>query len=328
MLIKNMLLSYYDTQALYIASKLKIADILESGEKNIIEIADFLEVSNDKLYRIMRYLSAKGIFIEGTNKIFSNNKQSKFLLTNSKYQLNAFIELHAKYFYKSATNLLAAIKDDSIPFEIEYGEKVWPFLQSNQQANNIFNEAMAQNSYTHIRKLLDIYDFSNYKRIVDLGGGIGSFIIEILKKYSYIKGVCLDLPNLEEKAKELIREQGLANRCQYLAGSFLEEIPKHADLYILKAILHGKNDKSCKDVLINCIDALPNNGRILVIDRVIIKDSDSYIDGCVNDINMLNVSQGKDRSLDEFIQLFKSLDLNIENLYQVEQSLFAIELSK
>jgi hypothetical protein len=119
----------------------------------------------------------------------------------------------------------------------------------------------------------------------------------------------------------------LDDRCKYVSGSFLEEIPQHADLYILKAILHGKNDNLSKQVLQNCKSAMPNHGKLLVIERIISDDYD-YVDACTNDINMLNVSGGKIRTLDEFKDLFGSVGLAINSIKKIQQSLSIIELRK
>ncbi|AXA33910.1 methyltransferase [Francisella adeliensis] len=328
MLIKEILLSYYNTQALYVASELKIADLLIKKPKDIYYLAKQVNVNQEKLYRVMRFLASMGIFNELPNKVFINNKESQYLLTANDYCLNDFIKLHAEYFYKSASNLLEGIQDKGIPFKLEFGDNVWQFLEKNNDINKVFTNAMSQNSNIYVESLLNVYDFSKYKKIVDLGGGVGNLLVAILNKYKDTSGICLDLPMLEIRANNLINKENLAERCSYVTGNFLDDIPTNADLYILKAILHGKDDQLCKDILLNCIQVLPERGKILVIDRVIISHDKSYKDGCINDINMLNVSAGYDRTLNEFTSLFLDVNLKIQNLYQIEQSLFAIELSR
>lgn len=195
--------------------------------------------------------------------------------------------------------LLEGIQDKGIPFKLEFGDNVWQFLEKNNDINKVFTNAMSQNSNISVESLLNVYDFSKYKKIVDLGGGVGNLLIAILNKYKDTSGICLDLPMLEIRANNLINKENLAERCSYVTGDFLDDIPTNADLYILKAILHGKDDQLCKDILLNCIQVLPERGKA-----------------------------GYDRTLNEFTSLFLDVNLKIQNLYQIEQSLFAIELSR
>ncbi|EKD69769.1 MAG: hypothetical protein ACD_46C00732G0009 [uncultured bacterium] len=107
--------------------------------------------------------------------------------------------------------------------------------------------------------------------IVDVGGGIGSLLANILLKNNNSRGINYDLPELEIAAKKYFQEKNIAPRCQYIGGDFLKSIPTGGDIYLMKAILHGKNDEIAMEILTRCKDVLPRNGRLLVIERIIDK---------------------------------------------------------
>lgn len=318
---------YYNTQCLYVVAELNIADYLQDDQKHISDIARYAEVDEGKLYRIMRFLSSKNLFNEYQNKIFGLNRESKCLVSTDKSSMKDFVTFHAMYFYQSAKKILEGIKTDQIPFNIEFEQPFWTFLEEDQHAGTMFNRSMKNASDAQAKIIANIYDFSSYKKIVDLGGGLGSLLANILHKYRNCSGINFDLATMHDDAELYFKKQNLSDRLKYISGSFFETIPEGADLYIMKAILHGKKDDISKTILRKCKTAMPNHARLLIIDRIISKD-EYYVDACTNDINMLNVSGGKDRTLNEFKHLLSDVDLHINSTYRVSQSLFIIQAIK
>src|SRR5947208_1068581 len=116
MLIKDILFGYYDTQCLYAIAKLNIADHLLSGPKSISELAQLTQANEKKLFRIMRFMSAKNLFDELPNKVFQLNQESQYLVSSTLGNLNNFICLHAEYFYQAASEISNSLKTDTTSF--------------------------------------------------------------------------------------------------------------------------------------------------------------------------------------------------------------------
>lgn len=326
MKLKNMLFGYYETQCLYTVSKLNIADHLQSGQKLIAELAILTNTNEDKLYRVMRFMAAKNIFEELPNKVFRLNKESEALLSNSPTSLNHFIELHGKYFYNAASDIFDSMNSNHSAFKLTFDMSASDYFKDNKEAGLIYNQAMRENSELSGRLIAEIYDFSQYITIVDIGGGVGSLLANILLKNPKTQGINFDLPSLQEAAQNYFKVKGLGSRCQYIGGDFFKTIPSSGDLYIMKAILHGKTDKVCLDLLMRCKTVMPKNGKLLSIERIIDKDSMSYIDACINDINMLNVSSGHVRTQAEFDVLFKASGFLINKIYSLPNDVSIMEL--
>lgn len=325
MLVTELLLSYYKTQCLYVISELDIANELRYGPKSAKHLAEFKSVNADKLYRILRFLASQGLFKENEEGLFELNDESKKLLHNEESALKNFIKLHATCFYQSAEEIINAIATDASPFELKYNAGAHSYFLDNPMFGDMYNTAMSENSQCYSQLLLAIYDFSSYGKIIDIGGGFGTLLILILQKYQNTIGIVFDLPQLKSKAEENIVSNRLGERCRYISGSFFESIPEGGDIYILKAILHGKNDHMAMDILNNIKVSMKQDSKILIIDRLIDRECD-YELACINDINMLNVTRGFDRTKQQFECLIKACGLFIQNIYYLEDAHFCIEI--
>ncbi len=326
MLIKKMLFGYYETQCLYAISRLKIANHLKSSKKPISELATLTGCDENKLYRIMRFVSAKGLFDELPGRIFSLNDESNFLLSSTIGNLKKFIDLHGAYFYQAASKITDSLHNELTPFEIKFGSPAWKLFEEDHQLGQIYNSAMLDLSECYGKLAVKNYDFSPYHTIVDVGGGLGSFLVNILKANPTAQGINFDLPALQKDAETYFNHEGVASRLQYIGGSFFEKIPPGGELYLFKAIFHGKTDEQALLILNNTKKVLPENGKVILIERMI-ASGNNYVDGCVNDINMLTVTRGGVRTLDEYKSIFAISGFSISQVESLEDAIQIIELS-
>ena len=135
--------------------------------------------------------------------------------------------------------------------------------------------------------------------------------------------ICL---GCKKKSEKYFKDHGLTSKVNYIGGDFNLSIPSGGDLYMMKAILHAREDKSAITLLNKCKNVLADQGKLLVIERVIAGAGEDSATACVNDINMLNVSSGKVRTLNEFKTLFKSAGFAIKEIYPVANAIEIFEL--
>ncbi|KAL2337117.1 hypothetical protein Fmac_011563 [Flemingia macrophylla] len=127
--------------------------------------------------------------------------------------------------------------------------------------NNIFNKAMANLGIIEMKKILETYTgFEEISSLVDVGGGIGQNLNMIISKYPSIKGINFDLPRVIQNAP-------IYPGIQHFEGDMFESVPK-GDAILLKAILHNWSDEKCTKILTNCYKALPENGKVIVVDFI------------------------------------------------------------
>jgi ubiquinone/menaquinone biosynthesis C-methylase UbiE len=132
------------------------------------------------------------------------------------------------------------------------------------------------------------YDFSSIQTLVDVAGGQGLLIAEILKSNPEMKGILFDQPYVIERAKPFLASEGVSGRCQLVAGNFFESVPVGGDAYILKHIIHDWDDERALAILKQCYKVMPENGKLLLAELVIPLGNEPFV-GKLLDLNMLSL---------------------------------------
>jgi hypothetical protein len=309
-LLLDLIFGYKATQCVYVAAKLDIADHLRLGAKSIDDLSQLTQSEPEPLYRVMRCLVSLGVFQELENKLFSLNKEAEKLLSDPNNTIKDYVILCGEELYKAAGELLYTVKTGKAGFEHAYGMNYWEYLNINSKHAAIFNNAMQKGSGLVINEILTHYDFAPYKTIVDIGGGKGHVVCAILGKYPHLTGVIFDMEHTRESAALYVTNKQLSNRCQIIIGDFFKSVPKEADLYILKVILHDWNDEKALRILKSCKKGMPNNSKLLIIEKLL--DENQYIKNtCLSDINMLITLSGKERSFFEYKHLLEQAHFKV-----------------
>ena len=158
-------------------------------------------------------------------------------------------------------------------------------------------------------------DPEGVQRVVDVGGGSGELLAQVLAAHPTLRGVLLDLPQGLEGATAVLEQSGVAARCTRVAASFFDTMPEDGDLYLLKSVLHNWDDARCIQILGRCRAAMAPHGRVLVIERVMADRAGTTVhDRAVarSDLNMLVALSGRERRASEFESLFKAAGLRME----------------
>jgi ubiquinone/menaquinone biosynthesis C-methylase UbiE len=157
-----------------------------------------------------------------------------------------------------------------------------------------------------VPNLVDAYDFSAAKVVMDVGGGSGELIGGVARHEREIEGIAFDLARCEEGARTHFDRLGIADRCRFVAGDFFKAIPSSADTILMKSILHNWNDDRSKIILRNCRNALPAGGKLIVIERIMPEPptTDAQDRSCaMSDLNMLRGPGGLERTETEYRSL-------------------------
>jgi hypothetical protein len=310
-MLGRILYGYKATQCLYVAAKLNIADYLKSGQKTINELSISTNTKPEPLYRVMRCLASLSVFQEDSNKNFSLNKNAERLLSDAEDTMKNFIVLCGEELYHSAGDLLYTVKTGLPAFDHIYGMNHWEYLEANPDKAQIFHDAMEKGTIPTIKETIGHYDFSAYRNIIDVGGGKGQLLCEILSQYPNAHGAVFDLANAKNPALEYIDKKELSHRCKVETGNFFISVPAGADIYLLKFVLHDWDDESANLILNNCRKGMTENSKLLIIEKII--DDNQFKDmACLGDINMLVTLTGKERSLAEFQKLLNAAGLKFE----------------
>ena len=115
---------------------------------------------------------------------------------------------------------------------------------------------MAEATRQVANRVIAAYDFARFHSIIDVGGGSGILIAEMLAAVSRLKGIVFDLPSGSSEALRHLETAGVADRCEVVAGDFFRSVPEGADAYLLKSIIHDWDDQRGIAILKNCRNAM------------------------------------------------------------------------
>jgi len=172
-----------------------------------------------------------------------------------------------------------------------------------------------------------VYDFSGFKTVVDVGGGHGLLTSQILRIVPTAKGIVFDLPHVVQtaEASQLPSVSEVKDRISFVGGSFFESVPE-GDCYTLKAILHDWPDAKCLEILLTIAKAMPKHAKVLVFDQVIEEFGEIFT--LHMDLHMLSILDAKERTRQNFADLFSSAGLRLVDVIQLKPSPFAIVVAE
>lgn len=277
-------------------------------------------------YFFMRFLASYGIFAEQANKTFALTALAQPLLSNHPDTLREWLAGHDGYEKRWQTygHLDYSIKTGRPAFNELFGEGYFDFISKDAVAAEKFDSGMSNISAGEEEVLVKDYNFSGYKKIVDVGGGVGRLLLQIIKNNPAINCQLFDLPHTIAAAKRFLTEQGVQKSIECEAGSFFDRIPAGADLYVLKRILHDWDDEQCKIILKNCKTAMQPGSKLLILETVVPEGNSRSISKDI-DIMMLTLFGGKERTKIEWQELLASVGLKLINVKTTALMLSIIE---
>jgi len=303
--MNRMLTGYWTTQALYVAAKLGIADLLTDGPRSADEIAKATGTHAPSLYRLLRALASLGVFADDGRGRFILTPLANCLRSDVPGSQRALAIMCGEEHYKAWGELLYSVKTGKIAFDKVYGMPVFEFLSQNIEQAKVFDAAMVGVHGRETEAMTDAYDFSGIGVLADIGGGNASLLITVLKKYPALQGILYDLPGVAERAKANIQAVGLTDRCRVMGGNFFESVPAGADAYLMRHIIHDWDDEKAMTILRNVHQAIGKDGRLLVVEGVIPPGNDPCF-GKLLDLTMLTIPGGKERTAEEYRLLFRT----------------------
>ena len=291
---------FWTSRAVFVAAKLGIADLLQSGPKTVQELAEATGTHAPSLYRILRALTNAGLFKRESDDRFALTPLSGTLVTGVPGSMRWFIisELGQEH-YPAWGNLLHSVKTGEIAFDNFFGMDVWKYFAQNPEDAAVFNDSMSGMTAAANEAITSVYDFSQFGKVIDIGGGHGGLITSILPKNPQTKGVLFDAPIVIEGARPKLESAGVADRCETVAGDFFHAVPDSGDAYVMKWIIHDWEDEKAIRILKNCRQHMTPDNRLLIIDCVV-PENDEPDFSKTFDLNMMVMTGGKERTAAEF----------------------------
>jgi len=313
------------SQAIHVAATLGLSDLLGEGSKSATDLAASTGTHPVALYRLMRALASIGVLREDPGRRFALTPVGEFLRSDVAGTYAPMAELIGRpYFWQAWNHLLHTVRTDATAFDDLHGRSVWAYRAEHPDEARIFDRAMAAGTEGFAEAVLDAYDFGRFDRVVDVGGGDGTFLAKILAAYPRIVGTLFEQPHIIARTAASIESRGLSNRCQAVGGDFFSSVPAGGDAYLLKWILHDWDDTAAIDILRSCRRAMKPSSTLLVVEHIIGPPNASP-EAAFMDLTMMVMAGGRERTRDEFAALFTQAGCELRSVTTTASPLCLME---
>jgi hypothetical protein len=297
--------------AVRVAATLRLTDLMGDRAVPVEELARAAGCDADALARLLRHLVAKGLYAEPEPGRFAVNDAAALLAADHPSGMRHGLDLDGfgGRMDLAFTGLLHTVRTGKPAWEKVFGMPIWHHLAADAALGEAF-DAMMASSADQVADAAGGYDWSGARHVVDVGGGTGALLAEVLTRHGHLRGTLVDLPETVERGRQVLKERGLAGRCAFAGQSFFDPLPAGGDVYVLRRVLHDWDDEEAGRILRRCAEAAGRRGRVVVIETHGSAGDDPAMFAEMN-LRMLVLSGGRERTVEDYTALAASAGLDV-----------------
>jgi hypothetical protein len=278
----------------------------------------------DALKRLLRVLVGIGVCEEARGR-FSLSSFGQALRRDAPDSMRGWAIFAGTPMYMHTWEKLAhSVRTGKPGFDEVNGKPFFDYLAEHSDAQVTFDDAMTANSGPEAEAIVAAYDFSAFRKIVDIGGGHGNLLAKILSTNSDLQGAVFDQTQVVAGAREALERKCLAERCEFVAGSFFESIPAGYEAYLMKYIIHDWNDEKAGQILRTCRRAASEGSKLLLIEVVLDSPTATAL-AALQDLEMLVLVGSRERTKKEFTRLFEGAGFKLTRIIPTACPLSIVE---
>jgi SAM-dependent methyltransferase len=306
----------------HVAVTLRVAEHIESGTSDIADLAAAAGADRESLLRVLRHLVGKGVFDEPEPERFALNEPARLLLDPAA-RVGLNLEGIGGRMAHAWGSLLRAVRTGAPAYHEVFGRPFWDDLAAHPPLAADFDALMGPAGHgTPDPDVLIAGDgWASVQRVVDVGGGTGALLAEVLRAHPDTRGILVDLPRTVARSGPIFDAAGVADRVTISGQSFFDPLPSGADLYLLKSVLNDWPDREAAAILRRCADAARPDGRVVVLSGV----SPDEQGPPAPELLMMVLVGGKDRNLSEFRELARGAGLEVYSAGRNRAGRFVVE---
>jgi hypothetical protein len=322
--LNQILLGAALSRAVCTVAELGVADHIKPGvPRSAKDLAQATNSHERSLYRVLRFLAGHGLFQETESGEFDHTPLSTVLRGDAEGSYRAGARMFHRLF-AAWDGLDHSVRTGEPGFDKVFGEPVFDYVGKNPELGPILDAGMTCFHGYETEAMLEAYDFGGVHVLADIGGGNGSLIEGVLKRYPQMRGILFDLGHVVARTKERLKADGIAGRCQIIEGNFFETIPSGADAYLFGHVLHDWTDDQCTQILSHCRKVIPETGKLLVVECVVPSGNVRSISKDF-DMTMMTFPGGLERTEEEFRSLFKRAGFQLTSVTPTTSMVSVIE---
>jgi hypothetical protein len=304
----------WSAQVIHAAVALGIPDRFGAGPTSGAEVARAAGTHARATFRLLRAMAALGLCIDLGAGRFELTESGRFLRTDSPSSLAALARHWGTRTWAALAHLPQTVRTGAA--WAHGGREGFLSMAQRPEEAAVLNRSMVEQTLQIADAIAQAYDFSAFRRVIDVGGGYGALISVLLRAYPHLHGASADLAYMEPEATAFLRASGVAERARFIATDFFESVPAGADCYLLKYIIHDWDDADCATILRNVRSATAG-AVVLIIERIVperIEPAREHANVLCGDINMMVATGGVERTENEYRQLLEAAGFELTRI--------------
>jgi acetylserotonin N-methyltransferase len=305
--VTDLIDAFRRSKAMFTAVSMGVFDILASGPADLDTLAHGLDAQPGSLARLLDACAGLGFLRKQDGKYANQPVADVYLTTDSPHTLAGYVKYSDTVLYQLWQHLDDAVREGSHrwrqTFDLE-GPLFSHFYRSDE-AMRTFMRGMHGFGLLSSPAVVEAFDLSGFRRIVDLGGGTGHLAIAACERYAALRGAVFDLPHVMPVARDNLSRSPAQSRIELVEGDFFTDELPAADLYAMCRILHDWSEEKIATLLRKIQASLPAGGAVMVVERLLDDDKTGPSNATMQSLNMLVCTEGRERSLPEYEALLR-----------------------
>ena len=297
-------------QAISTAAALGVADVLANGPRTVPSLAQELGCREDVLTTVLRMVAGLGFFTSPEPGLYALTDRGHVLKRDQLGPLATFVGASEQW--NPWSHLRDAARGGEVAFVRTFGHGLYDHVAADDAAAARYDAAIDAFTRHEAESLCRTFDFADAREVIDVGGGQGTLLFEVLRRNGHLRGVLFDLPHVAERALPRLRGE-LGDRVRTHGGDFFAAIPHGADVLLLKHVLHNWDDDRAAVLLRRCAEAMPAGGRLLVIETILAPDNRADL-AAMLDLEMMVLLGGRERRKPELRRMLAASGLSLSSM--------------
>lgn len=292
-------------RALHVVAELGVADYVNDVPRDGKSLAAEVGAEPDALHRLLRLLETQGLFARDETGGWAHTATSRLLRTDHPMSMRGFARMAGTAFgWDSFTGLGHSARTGEPGISLLEPKGWTAYLQGHADEATIFQSAMTAKAHADVQAAITAYDFSRHGRVVDVAGGHGHLLRELIAAHTDLEGVLFELPEVAERVQP-------HRRMQVVSGDFFRDFLPSGDAYVLMNVIHDWDDTAAVSILERVAAAgRPAESTVLLLE-VLMPEGPLAHWAKTLDIVMLAVTGGRERTLPEYDALLAAAGLEL-----------------
>jgi acetylserotonin N-methyltransferase len=307
--VLDLIEAYRRSKTMFAAMELGVFDAVEKQVKSLDQLAAELKANADALERLLDACVGLGLLVFTDGGYRNSPAASAYLYSQSPRRLTGYIGYSNKITWHMFSHLEDAVREGGHRWKQAMGSdgSIFANLYSTPEAMREFLLGMHGYGLISSPLVVSAFDLNGFRRLVDLGGATGHLAVAACERCPQLRAAVFDLPAVAPIAREMIAQSTAADRVEVVEGDFFADPLPEADLYSLGRILHDWNEEKILLLLRKAYAALPAGGAVLLAEKLLLADRSGARWAQMQNLNMLTVTEGKERTLDQYAGLLEKV---------------------